>query len=94
MTLVVVDLSTTITNDDVALIERAREQGRRIVIGNRCDLPLVAELAAEHVSVSALTGEGIEELRSKIRPAAGEEHESGFITNIRHEQRLRGALRR
>ena len=92
VTLVVVDLSAPINDDDIALIEKAREQGRSIVIGNKCDLPRVAELAETYVSVSALTGEGIDELRRSIRPAAGEEQESGFITSIRHEQLLRESL--
>ena len=92
VTLVVVDLSAPINDEDVALIEKAREQGRCIVIGNKRDLPRVAELADAHVAVSALTGEGIDELRRGIRPVAGEEQESGFITSIRHEQLLRESL--
>ncbi|MDQ2944691.1 MAG: tRNA uridine-5-carboxymethylaminomethyl(34) synthesis GTPase MnmE, partial [Acidobacteriota bacterium] len=69
-----------------------REQGRYLLIGNKCDLPRVAELAEPHLPVSALTGAGVEELRRRIRPTAGEEQESGFITSIRHEQLLRESL--
>jgi tRNA modification GTPase len=44
------------------------------------------------VAVSALTGEGIDELRRRILPVAAQEQESGFITSIRHEQLLRESL--
>jgi tRNA modification GTPase len=90
VTLVVVDLSAPLLSDDHALIAKAAEQGRHIVVGNKCDLPPVAQLDALHVS--ALTGEGIDELRRRIHPAAAQELESGFITSIRHEQLLRESL--
>lgn len=96
VTLVVVDLSAPVNEqgraEDQALIGKAREQGRYILVGNKCDLPRVADLAEVHLPVSALTGEGVEDLRRRIRPAAGEEQELGFITSIRHEQLLRESL--
>ncbi len=92
VTLVVVDLSAPVNAEDQALIGKSREQGRYLLIGNKCDLPRVAELAEPHLPVSALTGAGVEELRRRIRPTAGEEQESGFITSIRHEQLLRESL--
>ncbi len=68
LTLVVVDLAASIEPGDLALIERAKQQGRYILVGNKSDLPRVAQLAEELVTVSAVTGEGIELLREKIAP--------------------------
>jgi tRNA modification GTPase len=92
VTLVVVDLSAPIHLDDLTLIERAREQGRSIVVGNKADLPRLAEPEQDFVAVSALTGEGIERLREAIAPLASREQDSGFITSIRHEQLLRESV--
>jgi tRNA modification GTPase len=92
LTLVVVDLSETIEPGDLALVERAKQQGRYILVGNKSDLPRVAQLAEELVTVSAVTGEGIETLRDKIAPAGAREQESGFITSIRHQQLLRESI--
>ncbi len=92
LTLVVFDLSETIQPEDIALLERAKQQGRYILVGNKSDLPRVAEPPEECVIVSAVTGEGIERLRQKIAPSAAREQESGFITSIRHEQLLRESI--
>lgn len=92
LTLVVVDLSAPIDPGDIALIERARAQGRSILVGNKADLPRAASLRGEFAPVSALTGEGIPALRAMIAPLASQEHEAGFITSIRHEQLLRESL--
>jgi tRNA modification GTPase len=92
LTLVVVDLSEAIEPGDLALIERAKRQGRYILVGNKSDLPPVAQLAEELVAVSAVTGEGIDQLREKIAPAGTREQESGFITSIRHQQLLRESI--
>jgi tRNA modification GTPase len=92
VTLVVLDLAAPIHADDLALMERAREQGRWILVGNKADLPRVAEFAGDFIAVSALTGLGIDRLREEIAPAAAREQESGFITSIRHEQLLRESL--
>ena len=90
VTLVVVDLSTPIHPDDLALFERAQLQGRWILVGNKADLPRFAGLPAENfVAVSALTGEGIKTLREQIAPMASREQDSGFITSVRHQQLLR-----
>ena len=88
VTLVVVDLSAAIQPDDLALMERAQQQGRWILVGNKADLQHVAEPVGDFVAVSALTGEGIGRLREKIFPMAAGEQDSGFITSIRHEQLL------
>jgi tRNA modification GTPase len=92
VTLVVLDLSEPVQSDDRALIERAREQGRYIIVGNKSDLPLRAEPPEEFVGVSAITGEGLPALREKIVPAVARDQDSGFITSIRHVQLLRESL--
>jgi tRNA modification GTPase len=92
LTLVVLDLSEPIQPDDLALIERAGKQGRYILVGNKSDLPRVAERALECTEVSAKTGEGMAKIRSQIAPAAALEQDAGFITSIRHEQLLRDSV--
>src|SRR5262249_3541219 len=92
ITLVVMDLSEPVQPDDVALLSPAKRQGRYGLVGNKPDLPRVAEPAEEFAAVSAVTGEGIAALREKIAPAAAREQESGFITSIRHEQLLHESL--
>jgi tRNA modification GTPase len=97
VTLVVVDLAAPVEPADLALIERAQGQGRSILVGNKvdlrqADLRRAAELARDFVPVSALTGEGIEDLRKAIAPRASLEQDSGFITSIRHAQLLRESI--
>jgi len=96
LTLVVVDLSAPVETQDRQLMSRAREQGRWILVGNKCDLPRRAEPLDAMQPVSALTGEGIEALREAIfrtvAPADGAEMETGFITSLRHERLLRESL--
>jgi tRNA modification GTPase len=88
LTLVVVDVSQSLDSQDRELIERAR--GKRLVAGNKCDLGVAN---AEALPVSALTGEGIGDLRRAIldtlAPRGRIEQEGGFITSLRHEQLLR-----
>ena len=88
LTVVVLDLSAPVEAADLELIARAHAQGRYIVAGNKCDLPRRAEPAEEFLAVSALTGEGIGQLRYAILPAGRMEQEGGFITSLRHEQLL------
>jgi len=87
LTLVVIDASTPLGPEDEALISRA--QGKMLVVANKCDLGP----AHRGLPVSALTGEGIPELRraivDAIAPRGQIEQEGGFITSLRHEQLLR-----
>ena len=92
VTLVVVDLSKPIEADDLALTDRAKLQGRYILVGNKSDLPRVAEPPEQFLAVSAVTGQGIDSLREKIVPTAAREQESGFITSLRHERLLRESV--
>ena len=88
LTLVVLDLSEPVTDEDRALILPGR-----LVVGNKQDLPRAAEISTD-VEVSAATGAGIEQLRRRIVGAMAPEvpRESGFITSLRHAQLLRETL--
>jgi tRNA modification GTPase len=96
LTLVVVDLSAPLVEEDRELAAHARRQGRWILVGNKRDLPRRAETREALSEVSALTGEGIEGLREAIfravAPLDGAEQETGFITSLRHENLLRESL--
>ena len=92
LTLIVLDLSAPLDAQDFELVRRAREHGRTLVAGNKCDLPRKSEFD-DAVPVSALTGDGIGALRERIvaaiRPVGDTEQEAGFITSLRHEQLLK-----
>jgi tRNA modification GTPase len=64
-------------------------QGKSLIVANKCDLAP----PPQGLPVSALTGEGIAELRRAIvdalAPRGVIEQEGGFITSLRHEQLLR-----
>jgi tRNA modification GTPase len=87
VTLVVVDLSDPGDARDLA----ARAGGHSLLVGNKCDLP--HHPVPDVLRVSALTGEGIAELREAIleavAPKGAFEQETGFVTSLRHEQLLR-----
>ncbi len=87
LTVVVIDSSLPLEPEDETLIARA--QGKSLVVANKCDL---AEPTLG-MPVSALTGQGIPELRraivDAIAPRGQIEQEGGFITSLRHEQLLR-----
>ena len=95
LTLVVVDLSAPVDQQDRELIARAKSQGHSLIVGNKSDLPDQAQLS-NAVAVSALTGMGIDQLQEAIfeavAPGATGEQETGFITTLRHEQLLRESL--
>ena len=92
LTLVVIDLSTPLQAEDAALVAKAREQGKFLVAGNKVDLGRPEEIMGS-MPVSALTGEGLPELKSSIidaiAPRGRLEQEGGFITSLRHEQLLK-----
>ena len=89
LTLVVVDASQPLTEEDEALMARA---GRHLVAGNKCDLGV----CRDELHTSARTGEGIAELRSAIleavAPKGAFDSETGFITSIRHERLLKESV--
>jgi tRNA modification GTPase len=92
LTVVVVDSSAPLEAPDHALIQHASEQGKYLVAANKCDLAHRSEIT-RGLAVSALTGEGIPELRARmidaLAPRGRLEQEGGFITSLRHEQLLK-----
>jgi tRNA modification GTPase len=108
--LLVVDASEGWTEEDSNLLSKLRPLGALLVAFNRFDLPCrisnqqiektlhrEPEVAApEVVWTSALTGEGIPQLREKILAIAVPAHDLGpegeLITNLRHQQLLKDSL--
>jgi tRNA modification GTPase len=98
LVLVVFDSSQPLAEEDKELLGQV--EGRpAIAVANKADLsreqPLPnAELST--VRTSATTGEGIPELRNEIlrhiRGDSGAEIESGFLGNLRHQERVRESL--
>jgi tRNA modification GTPase len=88
LTLVVIDASQAVTEEDRALVGL-----RALLVANKCDLVPADARPEARVHVSALTGEGIGELRdailAAIAPEGALEQETGFITSLRHERLLR-----
>ena len=92
LTIVVVDGTKPSCEDEERLIAKAVEQGRYLIVGNKSDLPDFAN-STNQLSVSALTGAGIVELRQKVlgilTPQGPVEIQAGFITSARHEALLK-----
>lgn len=91
LTLVVVDGALP---RDPSLTDRAREQGRTLVVANKADLEGFIPVPGE-TAVSAMTGQGIAALRDTIvdtlAPRGELELSGGFITSLRQQQLLREA---
>ena len=100
LVLVVLDVSQPASEEDEELLRQT--QHRPVIgVGNKCDLATsggwsVMAGQLPMVKASALTGEGIAELRGEIlRHIGGEtgaEAEAGFLTNVRHQGLVRDAL--
>src|SRR5260370_41976847 len=93
LVLVGIDISQPETAEDDQLL-RLAESRPRIVVRNKCDLTVngqwsVSSGQSARIRASALTGEGIPELRAEIlRHTGGEtgaQAEAGFLTNVRHQ---------
>lgn len=95
LTLLVVDTSEQFADEDRKLLERARTQGRCLLVANKSDLPARFEPGAEAILVSAKSGEGMDRLRNAIlaavAPGGTMEQQDGFITSLRHVTLLREA---
>jgi tRNA modification GTPase len=90
LVLVVLDASQDEAAGDAALVTQASIRPA-IVIQNKIDLDITGPRSGDStadVRTSAVTGEGIAELRAeilqRIRGEAGAELEQGFLTNVRH----------
>ena len=95
LVLVVFDSSQPLAEEDQQLLTQV--EGRpAIVVENKCDLNHVGTAAQARVRTSATTGEGIPELRNEIlrhtRGEAGAQPEGGFLSNLRHQERVRESL--
>src|SRR5207302_276880 len=97
MVLVVLDSATPPSTEDQELVDAAK--GRHMLIAaNKADLATtsLAHDGFKAIRTSALTGEGIDELRVQILSAvsgqSGVQHESGFLTNIRHQRLVEESL--
>jgi tRNA modification GTPase len=100
LVLIVLDASQPETSEDEELLRHA--EGRpAIVVGNKCDLGVGGQWSAAGgypsiIRASALTGEGISELRAEIlRHIGGEtgaQAQAGFLTNVRHQGRVQESL--
>jgi len=99
LVLVVLDSSEPAEAEDFRLLELAAQR-TAILVENKSDKTgsqfQVPGSQLRRVRVSALTGEGIPELRSEILRLAGGEfegsRETGFLTNTRHQGLVRDAL--
>ena len=95
LTLLVLDLSAKVTEEDERLIEKLRHR-RPLLIGNKADCGRRLHVLDEMIPVSALTGEGLPHLKSailrRLAPDGIAAPESGSLTNVRHESLMREAL--
>jgi tRNA modification GTPase len=98
MIVVVLDSASGVVSEDLMLLESAKNR-RALVAANKADLAANAIIQPDGFNVvrtSAVTGEGIEQLRAEILKAlSGQtsgEQESGFLTNIRHQRLVEESL--
>lgn len=97
LVLVVVDASEERTKEDEELTAQATQRPA-VIIGNKSDLrskmhrvphvsPSLRDVGVPRIYTSALTGEGLAELRAEILKHIGGgsgNQEAGFLTNVRH----------
>src|SRR5579863_4621818 len=99
LVLVVLDASQNYAAEDDELL-RLAERRPTIVVGNKWDLTSSGQGSGGRgqasIHTSALTGEGIAELRGEILRHvggdAGTQVESGFLTNVRHQGLVQDSL--
>jgi tRNA modification GTPase len=99
LVLVVLEAGATLGGEDQELLAQVQNRPA-ILVENKVDLASsqlpVAGFLLLRVRTSALTGEGIEELKAEILRHVGGESgaqvESGFLTNARHKGLVRDAL--
>jgi len=99
LVLLVLDASQPATTEDQELLSKIGKQPA-ILVENKSDLPpdprSVLDSPLPRLQASAVTGAGIAELRNEIlRHIAGDaapSAETGFLTNLRHQDLVRAAL--
>jgi tRNA modification GTPase len=99
LVLVVLDATQPLNDEELRLL--AAVQGRPALVAiNKCDLTEAGEVGAAEIGgvpalrTSALTGEGIAQLRGRILALAtgGAASEPGMLTSLRHHQAITTAL--
>ncbi len=94
LTLVVYDATLGLDPESRSLLETARQQGRHLLVANKCDAGSVVEPGA--IAVSAQTGENLELLRRRIveaiAPGGLEQTGGGFLTSLRQKGLLDESL--
>jgi tRNA modification GTPase len=98
LVLVVFDVSQPATAEDQELLDQVAQRPA-VVVENKCDLQNSSQLPVPgcqlpRIRTSALTGDGIPELRAEILRHIGGDvpAETGFLTNLRHQGRVREAI--
>jgi tRNA modification GTPase len=99
LVLVVLDSSQPFANEDTELLKQVGQRPA-IVVENKSDIASskfsVLSSQLPRVRTSATSGKGIPELRNEIlRQAGGEvdtQIETGFLTSLRHQERVRESL--
>lgn len=99
LVLVVLDSSQPIAAEDRDLLSRL-ESRPAILVENKVDIfssqEPVSNSQLPKVRTSAITGQGISELRSEIlqhiRSDSGHNTETGFLTNLRHQNLVKDSL--
>jgi tRNA modification GTPase len=96
--LIVIDSFHPLSPEDQELFQACRQR-RALVVANKSDLAHDSKLETEGLKLfrtSALTGEGIDNLRSEILTevsgSSGAEHEAGFLTNVRQQRLVEESL--
>src|SRR5213075_2430219 len=89
LVLIVLDCSQPVTVEDRELLQQVAGRNSLQVL-NKSDLNPAARNGSGALRTSAITGEGIAELRAEIlkhvASEAGSQQESGFLTNVRHQR--------
>jgi tRNA modification GTPase len=90
LTVLVLDASAGMTDEDTRLRERFPQA---LVVANKVDLASAPTVpGGAQLSCSALTGDGVPELRRIILERTAGAGETGFLTNVRHERLIREAI--
>ncbi len=99
LVLMVVDASQPTTGEDQRLLQQV-QQSQGIIVENKSDIASsslgISNSTLPKVRTSAITGQGIPELRREIlRQVGGDgvQRESGFLTNARHGALVDSSLR-
>jgi tRNA modification GTPase len=97
--LVVLDSSQSVSEEDYELLLTQVHPENAIIVANKADLsgpPLALNSHLRVARTSAVTGQGIPELREEILchigGEAGVQREPGFLTNVRHQGLVRDSL--